>query len=374
MSDRRRHQFQREVHLLICRTRVQAEAQAGARALRQHAHRCQHMRGLRSAGHAGRATGDGQSLQVERDHQRLAFQVIEPEIRRIRHSRRFPAIDSSLIHARKNALLQPVAQCGEPRGTVARDEGLRHLRRMSQPDDARQVLRAGAALAFLRSAEEQRLRMRAPPDVECAGALRPMELVAGDGQQIAADRLHIDRHLARRLHRIGMEVHIGFLRDGADLSHRLQCADLVVGHHHADELRIRPKGTAYVLGINHAGRIDGQKRDLDAAIAQPLRRMEHGMMLDGAGDKVIARLQHAGQGQVIALRAAAGEDDLRRAAPQQARHLLAGTLHGGPGTLAVKVDGGGVAELLGKPRAHGREHLRRERRGGIGIHVDAAHG
>ena len=60
-------------------------------------------------------------------------------------------------------------------------------------------------------------------------------------------------------------------------------------------------------------------------------------------------------------------------ASQQARHLLPRALNGSPGPLAMEVYRRRVAELLGKPWPHGREHLRRKGGGGIGIHVDAIH-
>ncbi len=43
--------------------------------------------------------------------------------------------------------------------------------------------------------------------VDRAGALRPMKFVAGEREEIDAPRLHIDRYLADRLHRVGVEEH-----------------------------------------------------------------------------------------------------------------------------------------------------------------------
>lgn len=53
--------------------------------------------------------------------------------------------------------------------------------------------------------------------------------------------------------------------------------------------------------------------------------------------------------------------------------MLAGTLDGGAGVLAVLMDGGGVAEGVDEKGPHGLQHLGKERGGGIGVHVDAAH-
>ena len=41
--------------------------------------------------------------------------------------------------------------------------------------------------------------------------------------------------------------------------------------------------------------------------------------------------------------------------------------------LAVQVDRRGVAEVLHPIGTHGLHHLRKQRRGGVGIHIDSAH-
>ena len=73
--------------------------------------------------------------------------------------------------------------------------------------------------------------------------------------------------------------------------------------------------------------------------------------------------------------AAGGEDDLSGAAVQQARHLLAGALHGGAGVLPLAVCGARVREGLKQEGTHGVEDLRQERRGGVGVEIDgSSHG
>ena len=43
--------------------------------------------------------------------------------------------------------------------------------------------------------------------------------------------VHVDRNLAHRLHRVGVEDHVALVTDLADLRDRLNHADLVVGEH-----------------------------------------------------------------------------------------------------------------------------------------------
>ncbi len=88
------------------------------------------------------------------------------------------------------------------------------------------------------------------------------------------------------------------------------------------------------------------------------------------GDK---RLKDSEQRQVVALRATGGEDHLRRAAAEERRDRLAGVVDGGAGMLALLMDGAGVAEVLDPERAHRVEDLGEQRRGGVRVHVDAAH-
>src|ERR1039457_987331 len=80
-------------------------------------------------------------------------------------------------------------------------------------------------------------------------------------------------------------------------------------------------------------------------------------MLHGRGDDVIARLHQAKQRQIVALGAAAGEDDLRRTAVQQLGNLLARVLHGGARLLSLLMNGRRVAKLLEEVGTHGLKHF-----------------
>ena len=101
------------------------------------------------------------------------------------------------------------------------------------------------------------------------------------------------------------------------LAHGLDDAGLVVGEHHADQLRVRPERGFERGDLDQALRRAGQEGDLDAALGQLLGRVQHGVVLDGRGDQVVAGREHAEERHVVALRAAGGEDDLGGAAVQQ---------------------------------------------------------
>ena len=82
-----------------------------------------------------------------------------------------------------------------------------------------------------------------------------MHLVAGQGQQVAANFLHIEWHLARSLHRVGVEVNIGFRCNPRDLAHRLQDTGFVVRQDYADELGLRTQRPAHIVRIDQRAAI-----------------------------------------------------------------------------------------------------------------------
>ena len=106
---------------------------------------------------------------------------------------------------------------------------------------------------------------------------------------------------------------------------------------------------------------------------QPLACVQHRMMLNRRGDEVIARLHQAKQRQVVALGAAAGEDDLRRTAVQQLGNLLARVLHRRARLLSLLMNGRRVAELLEEVGTHGLKHFGKKRSGGVVVEVDPMH-
>src|SRR5277367_1760788 len=88
---------------------------------------------------------------------------------------------------------------------------------------------------------------------------------------------------------------------------------------------------------------------------------------------MIARLYQSEQRQIIALRAARGEYNFRLAAVDQSGHTLTSLLDCRPRLLAVLMDRRRVAEIFEQPGTHRLQHLGKQRRCGIRVHVDAAH-
>jgi hypothetical protein len=91
------------------------------------------------------------------------------------------------------------------------------------------ALGAGAQAMLVPGTVNQRLERGAPARIERTDALRRVELMAGDRQQVDAERVDSGRDLADRLRRVRVEADAVLAGDGADLFDRLDRADLVVG-------------------------------------------------------------------------------------------------------------------------------------------------
>ena len=83
--------------------------------------------------------------------------------------------------------------------------------------------------------------------------------------------------------------------------------------------------------------------------------------------------RHAENGEVVGLRAAAGEDDLRRRRVDERGHLAARGFQPLLRRLSEMVDAGRVTIHLSEARHHRLENLRRDGSGGVVIEVEMLH-
>ena len=222
-------------------------------------------------------------------------------------------------------------------------QGCRHGR------DAGDVFRAAALAALLRAALDEVREDDAAPRVKHTHALRAVELVRGQAQQIDMHRVHVDLHVARRLHRVGVEQHAAFMADRADCLDRLNGADLVVGEHDGHEAGIIADGLRDLLRRDKSVRVHVQKRYLKALFFQPLQGMQDGVMLKRGGNDVLFALARAeigggGNGLIVGLAAAGGEIDLARLGAEAGGHIGPRRLQHLLGLLADGVEARRVAE------------------------------
>ncbi len=186
-------------------------------------------------------------------------------------------------------------------------------------------------------------------------------------------RIHIEVEDPACLHRVGMERHAPLATDAPNLSDWLNRAHLVVGVHHRHQRRLVGDGGRHIGGIHQPRRIHRQIGDAVALTFELLAGIQHGMVLDGGRDDVVATpplgVGHAFDRQIVGLGAATGKDDLHRATAQHAGHRLVGGFQRVEALAAQAIDAAGVAELVDKIGEHRGENRRINRGGRRVIHV-----
>ena len=227
--------------------------------------------------------------------------------------------------------------------------------RAAEADDAGDVERARAHAALLTAAVELRRQAHARvagAHVQRADALRAVDLVRREREQIDAHRLDVDRDLAGALRRVGVEEDALLLGDLADLvrsagsSPISLLACMIV-------IRIGLVGdrVPQLVEVDQAELVDGEIGDRRQAL--PLERLagvEDGLVLGRRGDDVVAlllvELDDALDRQVVGLGGAAGEDDLLGLGADHLGDLLARLVDQRLGFPAEGVvAAAGVAEL-----------------------------
>ncbi len=219
---------------------------------------------------------------------------------------------------------------------------------------------------------------------ERADAVRPADLVAGEGERVDAGRGEVDRHRPDRLHGVGVhrDAVLGGERD--DLVDRLQGADLVVGPHHRDQrdrARVALDRRAQRVDVEPGLLVDRQQLDLGAlGLAEPVQRVEDGVVLDGGGQDAgaarvggAARPVDALEREVVGLGAAGGEHHLAGPAAERLRDRLARLLDDPPGAPPGGVQRAGVADVE-QVRRHRLDGRRDHRGRGSVVEVDGRAG
>ena len=259
-------------------------------------------------------------------------------------------------HQSHHVALEAVAQRGDrppclPRGVA---------RRGPEGGDGRQRLGARAQAELLAAAAQFGREFDAVADDQDAGALHPTDLVPGERHEIDLERAQ--RPLAGGLDRIAVQHGPMGARDRRHLLDRLHDPGLVVGRHDRDERGAVPAVEQAV-----------ERVEIDAAVARHRNRLRprHGGqdrgMLDGRDQEAPAS---APEGQMVGLRAAAGEDHLPRGDIRQPGDLGPGPLQESADPAALGMNGGGVAgeshRLQGRLPGRGQQ-----RRRGVMVEIDA---
>ena len=273
----------------------------------------------------------------------------------------------------QEAVGQAVAQRGHPPAVLAERPG-GELERSGQAYGAGHVDGARAPAAFLAATQQQRPHLRAVAHHQRADALGAAQLVARDRHQVGVRRGvgHVEPRGG--LHGVGVER--GARRVAVhDVAHLDQVGDgahLVVGQHH------RHHGGRAVRGRQPV-ELGGQQVQPDAAggvdrhdrAIEGLDHVEHGVVLGRRAHRGPRPGRHpAGDGLVVGLGTARGEDHLAGRAAQHRGAAFAGLVEGADRGTGQPVRAGRVAVVELGERLHGRDDLGPHRSGGRMVQVD----
>ena len=293
---------------------------------------------------------------------------------------RMGAVDVDVVDRGQHAVDEPVPQRPHPgagRLHVLHGVQSRHGHRHR----ARDILRARSHIAFLPAAVQLRHARGVAAQQQRADSSGTAELVRGDTHRREPAGCEVHRDVADCLNGVTVHRDVELGGDRGELRDRHQGADLVVGPHHRDEgdiAGVLQRG-AQVRSTDRTLLVDRQPRHLSALVLhEPLDRIEDGVMLDRGGDDsgptrigVAARPEDALDGEVVALRAACGEDHLGRARAQHFGQRFARLLEAPAGHPPRSVQRGCVADGSQHSR-HGLDGLGAHRGGGGVVEIDRA--
>ena len=107
------------------------------------------------------------------------------------------------------------------------------LCRDAEGGDLRRGFRAGTNAALLPAAVDVGRQLQPAADVERADALRRMDLVTADGDEVRAERFGRKRHLQKALHRVRVQQRnaVFCFQHPGDGGNVVDCTCLIVDHH-----------------------------------------------------------------------------------------------------------------------------------------------
>ncbi len=308
--------------------------------------------------------------------QRLPFQPIEADIRRVRNSSSCGTIDRGTFNALQDAAFKPVADLGEPprfSGQVLSSQ----CRRLAESDDAGHILRTRTVASFMAPAMLYLLELGPLPHIERAGALWPIELVGAQAKQINAKLFHFGRNFPRALHAIGVKNDTGFAGDFRNLGDRLHGSQFVVSVHNRNQLCVWLQGSPHVVRGDDSLGADPDIRNFDPLFLKLLASVQDRGVLNRARDDMVARTVRGADrpqnGQVVRFGATARKDDFGRCAVQERDDLAACALDTRLGILPKAVNARRVAVRSIQAQDNRVPHLGCDRCRGVVVKVVALH-
>ena len=125
---------------------------------------------------------------------------------------------------------------------------------------------------------------QAGTDVQSADALRTVELVGGDREQVDSEGFDVERNPPRRLYRVGVKEHTVAMRDLGQFADRLQSSGDVVGGHDRNKPRVGPKQGLERGNLRDPLRVHRQVADTYLMLFEVPAGLENRRMLDRTDD------------------------------------------------------------------------------------------
>ena len=110
--------------------------------------------------------------------------------------------------------------------------------------------------------------------------------MGGEGEEIDAERLHIDREFASDLNGVGVKQHVVAAADCREFLNRKQHSGLVIRPHDGDDRGVGPDGRLQIAEVDAAVEVNRQERRLVTALLELVAKLDVGRVLDRRGDDV----------------------------------------------------------------------------------------
>ncbi len=183
------------------------------------------------------------------------------------------------------------------------------------------------------TAEAHRLYVPAArtPHVQRADALRAVQLMSGERNEICRNSADVERDFSGGLRGVGVKHDTALTTNFTNGRNIGDHADLVVGVHKRRQHGVVPKRSAHFLNCEVTILVRRQIRHGEAFLLQALARIEHSFVLDLRRHEMpsAARVgtRNAENRQVYGLRGAGGENNLIRLCTDQDRNVSSCTLN-----------------------------------------------
>ena len=236
----------------------------------------ENMARIQGAAGARAARGGGDAVKIEHQQKRFALHALKAEADVSRKALLAVSVQTAAVNLQDRVNEFRLHPAELRVFLVHRAHSL--FQRDGKTHNPRDIFRAGAAVPLLRAAVDQ-VRQGDPfADIERADALRGVKLVAGKREHVDVFVLDVDRDVADRLHRVGVEQDAVLFADRTDLGDGLDRTDLIVRVHDGHERRLVRDRSFQLFRDDDPVFMHVQISDREALFFQSRAGVEHGVV------------------------------------------------------------------------------------------------